>query len=54
MPNSVFLQKGIGHAQTMISDLTAFMKTKGWQTIDDFAGLTLNYLPEEPLSIWYR
>jgi dihydroorotate dehydrogenase (NAD+) catalytic subunit len=52
--HTVFLQKGISHVQTMISDLTAFMKTKGWKTIDDFAGLTLNYLPAEPLSIWYR
>lgn len=51
--HTVFLQEGIGHTGEMLTQMTQFMEKKGWEKIDDFVGLTLKYLPEEPFPLWY-
>jgi dihydroorotate dehydrogenase (NAD+) catalytic subunit len=52
--HTIFLQKGIGHVQNMISEMRQFMAQKGWAKLEDLVGLTLKFLPTEPLPIWYR
>jgi dihydroorotate dehydrogenase (NAD+) catalytic subunit len=51
--HTVFLQEGIGHVQHMLSEMTEFMAQRGWVKLEDLVGLTLKFLPEEPLPIWY-
>ena len=51
--HTVFLQEGIGHVQHMISEMTEFMAQRGWPKLEDLVGLTLKFLPSEPLPIWY-
>lgn len=52
--HTVFLQEGIGHVQHMISEMTEFMAQRGWAKLEELVGLTLKFLPEEPLPIWYK
>jgi dihydroorotate dehydrogenase (NAD+) catalytic subunit len=52
--HTVFLQKGIGHAGEMISEVSGLMRKRGWTRLEDLVGLSLKYLPEKPFSIWYR
>lgn len=51
--HTVFLQEGVGHVQHMLSEMTEFMAQRGWVKLEDLVGLTLKFLPEEPLPIWY-
>ena len=51
--HTVFLQEGIGHVQHMISEMTEFMVQRGWAKLEELVGLTLKFLPDEPLPIWY-
>ncbi len=52
--HTVFLQEGVGHVQHMLSEMTEFMAQRGWVKLEDLVGLTLKFLPQEPLPIWYR
>lgn len=52
--HTVFLQKGVNHVGKMISQIRDFLKRKSWRRLEDLTGLTLKYLPEAPLSLWYR
>ena len=51
--HTVFLQEGVGHVQHMLSEMTEFMAQRGWVKLEDLVGLTLKFLPEDPLPIWY-
>jgi dihydroorotate dehydrogenase (NAD+) catalytic subunit len=52
--HTVFLREGVKHVGTMISQVSEFMRGKGIGKIEELVGLTLKYLPEEPLSVWYQ
>ena len=52
--HTVFLQEGIGHVQHMLSQMTELLAQRGWTKLEDLVGLTLKFLPQEPLPIWYR
>jgi len=52
--HTTFMQNGIRHVGNMISQIRQFMEEKGWTRLEDLVGLTLKYLPEEPLPVWYR
>jgi dihydroorotate dehydrogenase (NAD+) catalytic subunit len=52
--HTVFMHEGAGYIQQMISQMTEFLKKKGISRIEDLIGRTLQYLPQEAFSFWYR
>jgi dihydroorotate dehydrogenase (NAD+) catalytic subunit len=51
---TAFMQEGIRHVETMISQMTDLMEKKGWGRVEDLIGLSLKYLPEKPFPVWYQ
>jgi dihydroorotate dehydrogenase len=48
------MHEGAGYIQQMISQMTEFLKKRGISRIEDLVGRTLQYLPQEAFSFWYR
>jgi dihydroorotate dehydrogenase (NAD+) catalytic subunit len=52
--HTVFMHEGAGYVQQMIFQMTEFLRKKGISRIEDLIGRTLQYLPQETFSFWYR
>ncbi len=50
---TAFMQEGIKHVETMISQMTDLMEKNGWNRVEDLIGRSLKYLPEKPFPAWY-
>ena len=52
--HTVLMYEGAGYVQKMISQMVDFLERKGIPRIEDLIGRTLQYLPRETFSFWYR
>lgn len=52
--HTLFMYKEVGYVQQMISQVTGFLREEGIPRVEDLIGRTLQYLPREIFSFWYR